>query len=45
MLPNIIVIDDFYDNPDEIRQFGLNAGYPDPDDGNTYPGKNSAKNY
>ena len=41
MIPNIIVIDDFYDNPDEIRQCALTAGYPDPSDGYTYPGRNS----
>ena len=26
---NIIVIDDFYDDPDEVRNFGLTAEYPD----------------
>ena len=45
MIPNIIVIDDFYDNPDEIRQFGLTAGYPEPTDGYTYPGRNSQREY
>ena len=45
MIPNIIVIDDFYDNPDEVRQFGLTAGYPDPGDSYTYPGRNSDTNY
>ena len=45
MKSNIIVIDDFHHNPEEVRQFGLNAGYPVPDEGNTYPGKNSAKSY
>ena len=38
---NIIVIDDFYDDPDEVRNFGLTAEYPDPGEGYTYPGKNS----
>ena len=38
---NIIVIDDFYDDPDEVRNFGLAAEYPDPGKNYTYPGKNS----
>ena len=38
---NIIVIDDFYDDPDEVRNFGLTAEYPDPGKDYTYPGKNS----
>ena len=38
---NIIVIDDFYDDPDEVRNFGLTTEYPDPDKDYTYPGKNS----
>ena len=29
---NIIVVDDFYDDPDEVRNFGLIAEYPDPGD-------------
>ena len=45
MTPNIIVIDDFYDNPDEVRQCALTAGYPEAHDGYTYPGRNSTKNY
>ena len=32
---NIIVIDDFYDDPDEVRNFGLTAEYPDPGEGYT----------
>lgn len=42
---NIIVIDDFYSNPNEIRQIALNSTYPEPNDGYTYPGKNSHENY
>ena len=41
MKQNIIVIDDFYDNPEEVRNAGLNAEYPVPEEGFTYPGKNS----
>ena len=45
MNPNIIVVDDFYDNPDEVRQFALNANYPEPAENYTYPGKNSVDNF
>lgn len=45
MRRNIIVIDDFYSNPDEIREFALNESYPEPTDGYTYPGKNSEGGY
>ena len=41
MKRNIIIIDEFYSNPDEIRQFALNFNYPQPDNNYTYPGKNS----
>lgn len=44
MRRNIIVLDDFYPNPDEIRQFAINSSYPEPD-GSTYPGKNSHDNF
>ena len=42
---NIIVIDDFHDNPDEVREFALNAEYPVPEKGFTYPGKNSVDGF
>lgn len=45
MKRNIIVIDDFYLNPDEVRQFALNSSYPNPENSYTYPGKNSKENY
>ena len=45
MKQNIIVIDDFHHNPEEVRQIALNAGYPKPQSGFTYPGKNSKKAY
>ena len=41
MRKNIIIIDNFYDNPDEVRDFALTTEYPDPDEAYTYPGKNS----
>jgi hypothetical protein len=45
MKQNIILIDDFHHNPEEVRQFALNAGYPPAVDGYTYPGRNSEKEY
>ena len=35
MHQNVIVIDDFYSNPDEVREFALNVPYPEPEGGNT----------
>ena len=26
-IPNVVVVDDFYDNPDEIRDYALNLKY------------------
>jgi len=45
MRRNIIILDDFYLNPDEVRQIALNFSYPEPEDSYTYPGKNSYENY
>ena len=45
MIPQILVIDDFHDNPDIVRNVAINANYPEPDGGYTYPGKNSNENY
>jgi hypothetical protein len=42
---NIIVIDDFHFNPDEVRQFALQSTYPEPVEGYTYPGRNSDESY
>jgi hypothetical protein len=42
---NIIVIDDFHSNPDEVRQFALSYTYPEPQEGYTYPGRNSNEDY
>ena len=41
MKQNIIVVDDFYSNPQEVRDFALKAEYPEPTDDYTYPGRNS----
>lgn len=45
MRRNIIILDDFYSNPDEVRQIALNSPYPEPEDSYTYPGKNSYHNH
>ena len=45
MKQNIIVVDDFYSNPEEVRNTGLNAKYPQPEDEYTYPGRNSEDVY
>ena len=45
MNQNIIVVDDFYTNPDEIRNIALNSNYPEPETEYTYPGKNSEDSY
>lgn len=39
---NIIVIDDFYDDPAEVRKFALSRDYPKPNK-HTYPGRNSLR--
>ena len=40
MKQNIIIVDNFYENPYEVRQYALNLEYPQPQDGYTYPGRN-----
>ncbi len=47
MIQNIIVVDDFYKNPNEVRNFALNAKYPkqDADDDYTYPGRNTLNGF
>ena len=45
MIPQILVIDDFHDNPDIVRNVAVNAEYPEPESTYTYPGKNSRDNY
>ena len=45
MRRSIIVLDDFYSDPDRIRNIALNSTYPPPDSGYTYPGKNSEDNF
>jgi hypothetical protein len=37
------VVDDFYNNPYDIRKYALSLDYPEPFEGYTYPGRNSTK--
>lgn len=41
MKTNIIIIDDFYEDPYKVRDYALSLNYPDPHENYTYPGKNS----
>lgn len=45
MKQNIIIVDDFYTNPEEIRNIALLEEYPEPEEEYTYPGKNSNGSY
>jgi len=45
MRRSIIIIDDFYPEPEKVRQIALDSPYPDPDNNYTYPGKNSQDKY
>lgn len=45
MKQNIIIVDDFYSNPDEVRNIALSTEYPEPDNSYTYPGRNSKGEY
>lgn len=39
---NMMIIDDFFDNPDEIRQMALTMHYPPATEKDYFPGRNSA---
>lgn len=41
MKQNVIIVDNFYENPYEVRQYALSLDYPEPQEGYTYPGRNS----
>ena len=44
MKTNIVIVDDFLDDPYKMRMNALTANYPIPES-HTYPGKNSDKSY
>jgi len=43
MYRSVMVIDDFYDNPLEVRQAALRLDYPVPAKPNNFPGRNSVQ--
>jgi hypothetical protein len=45
MKQNIIIVDDFYTNPEEVRNTALSQDYPEPESEYTYPGRNSTGSY
>ena len=45
MKRSIIIIDDFYSEPEKVRHIALNSSFPDPESTYTYPGKNSQDNH
>lgn len=45
MKRSIIVVDNFYDDPQKVRDIAINSQYPTPTDNYTYPGKNSKTNF
>ncbi len=45
MHKSLIVIDDFYSNPDTVRSAALKADYPEPEGERRYPGRNSAQQF
>lgn len=45
MYQSLIVVDDFYPNPHEIRKIALTSEYPEITVKRTFPGRNSASNH
>ncbi len=43
MHASFMVIDDFYDNPHEVRRIALGMDYPEPEIVENFPGRNSAQ--
>lgn len=44
-MKNFIVLDEFYDEPDYVRNLALTSEWPKPSSAATYPGRNSASSY
>lgn len=42
MYQSLIVVDDFYDSPQAVRDLAVGADYPEPSGPRTFPGRNSA---
>lgn len=45
MFKSLVVVDDFYPDPHEVRKAALQADYPEPQAGKRYPGRNSARKF
>ena len=45
MYQSLIVVDDFYPNPYEIRKIALSSDYPEITGKRTFPGRNSSKSH
>lgn len=45
MYQSLIIVDDFYPNPHEIRKVALSCDYPEITVKRTFPGRNSSKNH
>ena len=45
MFQSLIIVDDFYPNPDEIRKIALSCDYPEITVKRTFPGRNSSANH
>ena len=45
MYQSLIIVDDFYPNPDEIRKVALSSEYPEITGKRTFPGRNSSKSH
>lgn len=41
MYRSLVIVDDFYDHPDQVRQAALSLGYPPHEGPLTFPGRNS----
>ena len=45
MYQSLIVVDDFYPDPQEVRKIALSSDYPEVEGPRTYPGRNSAQRF
>lgn len=45
MYKSLVVVDDFYPDPHEVRKAALQAEYPEPEGEKRYPGRNSAQKF
>ena len=43
MIRTYLIVDDFQDNPMELREIAKNLDFPDPDGKADYPGRNASR--